>query len=124
MKTSSLKLFVSVIFASLFSLIPIVAQTRSGEKLPKLMAVTGCIVRGDNPGEVWLAEKNGTIYALESFKIDLNTYLRHKVFLKGLLLEDRGSPAEEAKKQDKTNPSEIAIFRVVTLKMLSTACTR
>ena len=101
------------------------AQTQSGNEPPKAVSVTGCLVRGDQPKEVWLAEKGGRIYGLESSKIELIAHLGHKVIVRGYVLpEGKEQPGEEAHKQNKTGKGETADFRVLTLKMISTRCTQ
>jgi hypothetical protein len=61
-----------------------VAQTRSAKEPSKTVFITGCLVKGDEPGEVWLAQKNGRIYGLEGGKIDLNAHLGQKVLVEGV----------------------------------------
>lgn len=87
MKSPSVKLFATLIFASGLGLGTGLAQTRSDKEPPKAISVRGCLVKGDEPQEIWLAEKNGTIYGLESSKIDLNEHLGHKVIVRGYLLQ-------------------------------------
>ena len=100
------------------------AQTQFGKKRPKAVSVTGCLVKGDEPKEVWLAEKDGRIYGLESSKIELNAHLGHKVIVRGYALpEGKEETVEEAQKQHKTGKRETADFHVLTLKMISTTCT-
>ena len=70
MRSSSMMLFATLVFASGLGLWTGFAQTQSGKELPKAVSVTGCLVKGDEPKEVWLARKDGTIYGLESSKID------------------------------------------------------
>jgi hypothetical protein len=83
-----------------------------------------CLVRGDEPKEVWLAEKSGRIYGLESSKIELNAHLGHKVIVRGYVLpEGKEGAGEEAQRQNKTGKRETADFHVLTLKMISTTCT-
>ena len=101
-----------------------VAQTRSAKEPPKSVLVTGCLVKGDEPGEVWLAQKNGKIYGLEGGKIDLNAHLGQKVIVTGYVLpEGKEEAAEEAQKENKAGKHETADFRVRLLKMLSKSCT-
>ena len=82
MKSPSVKLLATLVFASSLGLGAGLAQTQSGKELPKAVSVTGCLVKGDEPKEVWLAEKDGTIYGLESSKIELNAHLGHKVMVR------------------------------------------
>jgi hypothetical protein len=123
MKSPSVKLLATLVFASSLGLGAGLAQTQSGKELPKAVSVTGCLVKGDEPKEVWLAQKDGRIYGLESSKIDLNAHLGHKVIVTGYVLpESKEEAGEEAQKQNKTGKRETADFRVLTLKMISRTC--
>ena len=125
MKSPSMKLFAALIFASSLGLRTGLAQTPSGKEPPKAISVTGCLVKGDEPKEVWLAEKDGTIYGLVSSKIELNAHLGHKVIVRGYVLsEGKEEVGDEAQKQNKTGKRETADFRVLTLKMISKSCTQ
>ena len=119
-----MKLFATLVFASSLGLRIGLAQTQSRKERPKAVSVTGCLVKGDEPKEVWLAEKDGRIYGLESSKIELNAHLGHKVIVRGYVLpEGKEEAGEEAQKQNKTGKRETADFHVLTLKMISTTCT-
>jgi hypothetical protein len=123
MKRSSIKLFATLVFVCSLGLRIGLAQTQSGKEPPKAVSVTGCLVKGDDPKEVWLAEKDGTIYGLESSKIELNLHLGHKVIVRGYVLpEGKEEAGAEAQKQNKAGKRETADFRVLTLKMISTTC--
>src|SRR6266849_7314780 len=125
MSSPSLVLFATLVFASGLGPRTGFAQTHSGKEPPKASSVTGCLVKGDEPKEVWLAEKDGRIYGLESSKIELNAHLGHKVIVRGYALQEGKEEAgEEAQKQSKTGKREAADFRVLTLKMISKACTQ
>jgi hypothetical protein len=115
----------TLVFTSSLGLRTGLAQTQSAKEPAKAISITGCLVRGDEPKEVWLAEKDGTIYGLESSKIELIAHLGHKVIVRGYVLpEGKEQPGEEAHKQNKTGKGETADFRVLTLKMISTTCTQ
>jgi hypothetical protein len=123
MKDLPMKLFTTLVFAFSLGLGTVPAQTQSDKERPKAVSVTGCLVRGDEPKEVWLAEKSGRIYGLESSKIELNAHLGHKVIVSGYVLpEGKEGAGEEAQKQNKAGKREIADFHVLTLKMISTTC--
>ena len=125
MKSPSVKLLATLVFTSGLGLGAGLAQTQSRKELPKAVSVTGCLVKGDEPKEVWLAEKDGTIYGLESSKIELNAHLGHKVIVTGYVLpEGKEEPGDETHKQNKASKRETADFRVLTLKMISTTCTQ
>jgi hypothetical protein len=125
MKSPSLKLFSILVFAFSLDLRTGLAQIPSGHAPPKAVSVLGCLVKGDEPKEVWLARKDGTIYGLESSKIELNAHLGHKVMVTGYLLpEGKEGGGEDPQKQNKAVKRETADFRVLTLKMISTTCTQ
>ena len=125
MKSRLVKLVATLVFTSSLGLRTGLAQTQSAKEPAKAISITGCLVRGDEPKEVWLAEKDGTIYGLESSKIELIAHLGHKVIVRGYVLpEGKEQPGEEAHKQNKTGKGETADFRVLTLKMISTTCTQ
>jgi hypothetical protein len=125
MKSPSVKLLAALVFASSLGLGAGLAQTQSGKELPKTVSVTGCLVKGDEPKEVWLAQKDGRIYGLESSKIELNVHLGHKVIVTGYVPpEGKEEPGDETHKQKKASKRETADFRVLTLKMISTTCTQ
>jgi hypothetical protein len=99
------------------------AQTPSAKEPPKAVSVTACLVRGDEPKEVWLAQKDETIYGPESANIGLNAHLGHKVIVKGYVLpEGKKESDEKAQKARQNRKTETADFRVLTLKMISTTC--
>ena len=125
MKNPSMTLFATFVFVSGLGLRTGLAQTPSGKEPPKASSVTGCLVRGDEPKEVWLAQKDGKIYGLESSKIDLNAHLGHRVIVTGYVLpEGKEEAGKEAQEQNKTGKRETADFRVLALKMISTSCTQ
>jgi hypothetical protein len=125
MKSPSVKLLATLVFASSLGLGAELAQTQSDKELPKAVSLRGCLVKGDEPKEVWLAQKDGRIYGLESSKIELNAHLGHKVIVTGYVLpEGQEESGDETHKQNKASKREIADFRVLTLKMISTTCIR
>jgi hypothetical protein len=124
MKSRLIGVFFTLMIVSRLVLGTGVAQTRSAKGPSKSVLITGCLVKGDEPGEVWLAQKNGRIYGLEGGKIDLNAHLGQKVVVTGYVLpEGKEEAAEEAQKENKAGKRETADFRVRILKMISKSCT-
>jgi hypothetical protein len=115
--------FVTMVFGSSLCLRTGLSQTQPAKKPPKAVRVTGCLVKGDEPGEVWLAEKDGTIYGLEGSKSELSANLGHKVIVTGYVLpEDKEEADKETKKQHKGGRVENADFRVLKLETIGTKC--
>jgi hypothetical protein len=125
MKSLSTKLFAIVVLVLGLGLtVPSGrAQTKSSKRSANVVSATGCLIKGDEAGEVWLEEKDGTIYGLESSKIKLAAHLGHEVTVTGNVLpEGKEEAGEEAHEQNKTGKHEAADFRVRTLKMISATC--
>ena len=111
-------------FAMILGVTTTVAQTNN--EASKEVAFKGCLVRGDEPKEVWLAAKDGTIYALESSTIDLNQHLGQKVIVRGYVLHEGRDAIDKKQEENKTSRTENADLRVLTLKlkMISTTCSK
>src|SRR5438552_18489842 len=119
MKGPSMKLFATLVFASSLGLRIGLAQTQSGKKRPKVVSVTGWLVKGDEPKEVWLAEKDGRIYGLESSKIEMNAHLGDKVIGRGYVVpEGKEEAGEEAQKENDTGKRETAELQLLTMKRI------
>jgi hypothetical protein len=82
------------------------AQSRSGIEKSRALSVTGCLVKGDESKEAWLAQKDGTIYGLASSKIDLNANLGQRVVVSGYLLSE-GNKEAGAKPKSKTKRANV-----------------
>ena len=124
MRTQVTILFVALILPPGLHLEMGFGQSRLSKE-PAKAVLTGCLVKGDEPGEVWLAQKNGRIYGLEDGRIDLNAHLGQKVMVTGYVVaEGKDKPSEETKKENKTSKNETADFRVRMLKTISKSCTQ
>ena len=120
-----MKPFAKVVFAGYLSIYTGFAQGRSGKEAPKAVSLAGCLVNGDEPDEVWLAQEKGIIYGLESSKIELKAHLGQKVIVKGFILPEGKKEAGQTTQEPNGNgKTETADFRVLTLKVISTTCTR
>jgi hypothetical protein len=125
MKSQAIVLLITVMLAPNLVLDTGLAQAQSGGGPSKVVRITGCLVRGDEPGEVWLAQKDGEIYGLESEEIALNAHLGHKVVVTGYVLpEAKEGVGEAAHKENRNGKRESADFRVRTLKLISKSCTQ
>jgi hypothetical protein len=121
----AIALFLPLILAPSLFLETGLAQSHSGKEQFKVVQVTGCLVKGDEPGEVWLAQSDGKIYGLESAKIDLNAHLGQKVMVTGSIQpEGKEEGGEEAHRENKAGKRESADFRVRMLKVISKSCTQ
>ena len=125
MRSHLIILFIALILVPGLRLETEFARARSANEPSRALLITGCLVKGDEPGEVWLAQQNGRIYGLEGGKIDLNAHLGQKVVVTGYVLpRGKEDAAEETQKENKASKHETADFRVRMLKMISRSCTQ
>jgi hypothetical protein len=126
MKSYAIALFFSVMLPPSMFLQTGHVQTHAAKEQFKVVQITGCLVKGDEPGEVWLAQSDGMIYGLEGGgKIDLNAHLGQKVMVTGSVQSEAKEVAgEEAQKENKAGKRESADFRVRMLRTISKSCTR
>jgi hypothetical protein len=122
-KNCAIAFFLPLILSPSLFLETGLAQSHSNKEQSKVVQITGCLVKGDEPGEVWLAQSDGMIYGLESGKIDLNAHLGQKVVVTGSIQpEGKEEAAEKAQRESQAGKRESADFRVRTLKMISKSC--
>ena len=100
MKSHAIVLFIALMFMPSMVLDTGLAETHSGKGSSKAVRITGCLVKGDEPGEVWLAQKDGKIYGLEGGEIDLNAHLGHRVIVTGYVLPEGKEEAGEDTQKD------------------------
>ena len=85
-------------------------------------SVTGCLQKGDEPGEFAITGQDGKTYGLHASKsVDLSKHLGHKVTVTGTMKpesEEKGK--HETKESQKT--AEAGDIRVTSLKHISETC--
>ena len=85
--------------------------------------VTGCLQKGDEPGEYSITGEDGKTYGLRSKAVNLSQHLGHKVTITRTL---RAKSAEkekgEAEEHGKKEAAEAGNIRVTDLRMVSDTC--
>jgi len=131
-------IFTSIVFTLLVSLSALAqygqdnnAKPNSQDSQAKTSAkeaktVTGCLQKGDEPGEFALKADDGKVWELKSSSVKLEEHLGHKVSVSGSAREE--SRAEEKKEKREgdvekaSNKEEYGDIRVTSLKMISESC--
>ena len=85
--------------------------------------VTGCLQKGDEPGEYSITGEDGKTYGLRSRTVKLSAHLGHKVTVTGTVRaesaeKEKGEAAEHGNKE----AAEAGDIRVTDLKMVSDKC--
>jgi hypothetical protein len=82
--------------------------------------VTGCLQKGDEPGEYSITGEDGKTYGLRSKAVKLSQHLGHKVTITGTLRpESAEKEKSEAEEHEKKESAEAGDIRVMDLKMVS-----
>ena len=90
--------------------------------------VTGCLQKGDEPGEFSIVSEDGKIWGLRSISVKLDQHVGHQVTVAGSAA--RETKAEENKEQKEgrvekaSSKEEYGDLRVTTLKMVSDTCSK
>jgi len=85
--------------------------------------VTGCLQKGDEPGEYSITGEDGKTYGLRSKAVNLSEHLGHKVTVMGTLRAESAEKEKgEAEEHEKKEAVEAGDIRVTSLKMVSEKC--
>jgi hypothetical protein len=85
--------------------------------------VTGCLQKGDEPGEYSITGEDGKTYGLRSRTVKLSEHLGHKVTITGTLRAESAEKEKgEAAEHEKKGSAEAGDIRVTDLKMVSEKC--
>jgi hypothetical protein len=100
------------------------SQAKTSAKEAK--TVTGCLQKGDEPGEFALKAEDGKIWELKSSSVKLEEHLGHKVSVTGSASEESRAEEKREKKEGEVekaaNKEEYGDIRVTGLKMISDSC--
>jgi hypothetical protein len=81
----------------------------------KPMTITGCLQKGDEPGEYEIKDTDGKEYGLRSKSVNLADHLDHKVTVTGRAMRGENQKARKAKEEHEH-------MNVTSLKMVSNSC--
>jgi hypothetical protein len=113
-KTEFTSYIVALILALSFGSLAAAAQEKPASH--KAITATGCLQKGDEPGEYSITSDDGKRYGLRSKTVALAKHVGHKVTVTGIRVREQ---KEQAKK---SGEGENADLRVTKLKMISESC--
>jgi hypothetical protein len=130
-------MFVSIAFALLTSAVSLAqdaatplnttasAQATQDAKTVKPKAVTGCLTKGNQPGEVTLTAVDGKIWDLRSDSIKLEEHIGHQVTATGTIThETKAEEKKEGQMENAASKEAYGDLNVTELKMVSDTCTK
>src|SRR2546427_4855803 len=100
-------------------------QEKKADKSAHTQTVTGCLQKGDEPGEFSITGQDGKTWGLRSTSVKLDKHVGHTVTVAGS--RTRESKAEEKKEgqvEKASSQEEYADLDVTSLKMVSETCSK
>ena len=106
--------------------VALIAQTAAPEKkAEKSQTVTGCLQKGDEPGEFSITGEDGKTWGLRSTSVKLDEHLGHKVTVTGSTThETKAEEKKEGQVENAASKAEYADLTVTSLKMVSESCSK
>jgi hypothetical protein len=106
-----------------------VAQEKQEQKpMGHTKTVTGCLQKGDEPGEFSITGEDGKSWGLRSVSVKLDQHVGHQVTVTGSTARETKAEENKEKKEgqvEKTSSKEeYGDLRVTTLKMVSDTCSK
>jgi hypothetical protein len=104
-------------------------QEKKADKSAHTQTVTGCLQKGDEPGEFSITGEDGKTWGLRSTSVKLDEHLGHKVNVTGTTTHETkaAEKAEEKKEgqvENAASKAEYADLTVTSLKMVSETCSK
>src|SRR6266852_1479001 len=87
--------------------------------------VTGCLQKGDEPGEFSITGEDGKTWGLRSRNVKLEEHVGHKVTVTGSTThETKAEEKKEGQVENAASKAEYADLTVTSLKMVSESCSK
>src|SRR5258705_5416246 len=104
------------------------AQEKMQKPANPMQTVTGCLQKGDEPGEFALTGEDGKLWELRSSAVKLEDHVGHKVTITGSAKAESKAEEKKEKKagevEKASNKEEYGDIRVASLKMVSDSCSK
>lgn len=100
-------------------------QDKKADKSAHTQSVTGCLQKGDEPGEFSITGEDGKTWGLRSTSVKLDEHLGHKVNVTGTTThETKAEEKKEGQVENAASKAEYADLTVTSLKMVSETCSK
>ncbi len=105
---------------------PDAQQSQPKKSTKGTKTVTGCLQKGDEPGEFSIQGEDGKVWGLKSSNVKLEEHLGHTVTVTGSAKKESSAEEKKEKKEGEvekaSNKEEYGDIRVASLKMVSESC--
>jgi hypothetical protein len=101
-------------------------ESKATKSEKEAKTVSGCLQKGDEPGEFSIQGEDGKVWGLKSSSVKLEEHLGHKVSVTGSASEESKAEEKREKKEGEVEKAskreEYGDIRVTNLKMISDSC--
>jgi hypothetical protein len=105
---------------------PAAQESQAKKSGKEAKTVTGCLQKGDEPGEFSIKGEDGKVWGLKSSSVKLEEHLGHKVTVTGSATEESKAEEQREKREGEVEKAaskeEYGDIRVTSLKMISDSC--
>jgi len=129
---------IPILFVGLCSLALVAQESATQERQEKkaeqkparhMETVTGCLQKGDEPGEFSIVGEDGKTWGLRSTSVKLDTHLGHTVTVAGSRTheskaQEKAGEKKEGQVEKAPSKGEYADLSVTSLKMVSEGCNK
>jgi|SRR5277367_5688722 len=103
----------------------VAAQAQDQKPMNHAKTVTGCLQKGDQPGEVTLTGADGKIWDLRSDSVKFDEHVGHQVTATGTATrETKAEEKKEGQVEKASSKEAYGDLNVTDLKMVSETCTK
>ncbi len=109
---------------------PTATQEKQGNKpMSHVKTVTGCLQKGDEPGEFSITGTDGKTWGLRSSTVKLEKHLGHQVTVTGSAhreskAHEKAEEKKEGQMENAAGKEEYGDLQVTNLKMVSETCNK
>jgi opacity protein-like surface antigen len=108
---------------------PATASAAQAKQDPKAATssktVTGCLQKGDQPGEITLTASDGKIYDLRSDTVKFDEHVGHQVTATGTVTHDtKAEDKKDGQMENAAGKEAYGDLNVTDVKMVSDTCTK
>ena len=106
------------------------AQDKQDKKpMSHTKTVTGCLQKGDEPGEFSITGQDGRTWGLRSSSVKLEQHVGHQVTVTGSAhreskAQEKAEEKKEGQMENAAGKEEYGHLRVTSLKMISETCSK
>jgi hypothetical protein len=104
-------------------------EKQDKKPMSRTKTVSGCLQKGDEPGEFSIKGEDGKTWGLRSSNVKLEQHVSHQVTVTGSArreskAHEKAEEKKEGQMENAAGKEEYGVLRVINLKMVSETCNK